>query len=93
MKLLEIVNPFLLNELIVAGKLPSDHLFGIFGCKIELLQSHCLSDVFSFHHMPSFELNGKIFGAALKPIYFFNVQQFDGTFGQFVIRFEELGII
>lgn len=71
---LQRVNPLLLHELVIAGELPCNGLLLIFRREIELLKGHRFPDVLHLHHVPGFELDGKVVGTTLKPIDFFDIQ-------------------
>lgn len=82
MKCLQRWNPPLLDELIIACKLPCYDFFRIFGGKIKLFKHFSLSNILSFHHMFSIKLYWKIWWIILIAFDLLNVCDFNWTFRQ-----------
>jgi hypothetical protein len=59
-EVVEGADPALLDELVIAGELPSDFLAGTFRSEVVLLVGQCFSNVFTLHHISALEFDGKV---------------------------------
>lgn len=89
----ERADPLLLDELVVAGELPSDQLLGVLGREVVVLVDQRLADVLSLQHVLGLELDREVGRRGLESVDAIDLYDFDGALRQLVELVEDLDVV